>query len=212
MGSVLKILTMALLLSALSFAAIIDDFSTAQGLNSDSTLDATPATATSGIRSLVANLTGGAGSVSNEVAGGWYLGNLGSVAQGQTGAVYTSLWNLTSGSASGLAIEVLGLEGYTGGSIQFSIRDTDGDIATYSTGVTFLGLVVAPYSLFTNIGAINLASVNQVGFLFTHDSGGPSDAQDIVLDNFQTYVPEPGTYAMMAVGLLGLFAIRRKKA
>jgi len=69
------------------------------------------------------------------------------------------------------------------------------------------GPVLAPFAGFTG-GVVNLAAITELGFTFDNTL-----AQDVTLDNFATnIVPEPGTYAMMAAGLLGLFAIRRKIA
>jgi hypothetical protein len=192
----------------MSFGAIIDTFGIVQGPETDnSTVPGVFDSSVIGNRTIVTDMLVGSGSTSLEIAGGFFLGNNGSLAQGTSAAYYTGLWDLTSAYATGLAIEVVSLENYTGGSITFLIEDTSNNVATYTMGVPSVGLIAADLISFANIGNVDRANIDTIGFVFTH-----VQAQDIVLDNFQTTVPEPGTYAMMAAGLLGLFAIRRKKA
>ena len=211
-----RLLTLALCVSALSFGAIIsiDDFGVNQALVSDSTLAPPGAYSTEAIgggvdRTIGAFLQGGVASASAEVAGGVFLGNMASTADGQTSSFYANptLWDLSSPSIAGMTLDVISLENYVGGQITFSISDGTAT-ATYATPVPAPGLLFAPFAGFTGIGAVDKAAISEVGFTFDNTL-----AQDITLDNFGLeQVPEPGTYAMIAAGLVGLFAIRRKRA
>ncbi len=207
MKTVMRVLTIALCASALSFGAIIDDFSTSQGVVTDSVLGPPAGTGTMGNRTISALLTGGVGSMSAELAGGFFLGNAGSLATGQSGASYTGLWDLTSSLASFLMIDVVSTEGYATGTIEFMVRQ-GANVATLMVATPVAGTYFADLNSFAGILGVNRALVDTVGFTFYH----VTTSQDVILDNFATYVPEPGTYAMMAAGLLGLFAIRRKRA
>lgn len=212
MKKLLQVLVIALFVSGMSFGAIIDSFGVNQGLISDSSAGATPATAGptaigGGVTRMVGtNLTTGATSTSLEIAAGSFFGNTGSGAFGWNGAWYSGLWDL-SGAGQGLAIDLVDRD-LVGGYVTFWVSDGIGTrsatvFAPAGTGGAFLTAVLSSFSG----TAVNLAAVNQVGFAWYNTTA----SQDVELDNFQTYVPEPGTYALMAAGLIGLFAIRKKK-
>ncbi len=213
MKILIKVLTVALCVAALSFGAIIDDFSVGQALVSDSTVGPPGTYSTVAIgggvnRTIGALLQLGTASASTEVSGGVFLGSMASTADGQTSSFYANpaLWDLSSPFITGLTLDVISVEGYTGGALTFSISDGV-NTATYNMAVPTTGPVLAPFAGFTG-GVVNLAAITELGFTFDNTL-----AQDVTLDNFATnIVPEPGTYAMMAAGLLGLFAIRRKIA
>jgi hypothetical protein len=208
MKIVLKVMTMALCVAALSFGAIIDDFSVAQSSIVDNTTNATPVTSTLGNRTMSTNFLSGATNTTAEITAGYFYGGNGTDAVGTSGASYTSLWDL-SAVGTFLTIDVQVTEGYTGGWLQFIVSE-GANTATYVTGVPGVGVVSANLDWFTGIGGVDRTAIDTVAFSFLHD---PLGSQDVRLDDFgTTVVPEPGTYALMAAGLLGLFAVRRKRA
>lgn len=207
-----KLLVLALCTAALSFGAIIDTFGTPQGPETD--LSSVPGvfdSSTLGNRTIVADMTSGTGLVTVLVNSGIFFGAAGPNTMGTTSAFYTnpSLWDLTSPNVTTLRIEALDLEGYTGGTITFTIQDSANNVAFLTVPALGPGVIAANLSAFLNIENVDRASINNIGFTFNHVT-----AQDISLDNFEAtnYVPEPATYAMMAAGLLGIFALRRKTA
>lgn len=202
MKTATRILFAALLGISISHAAIIDDFGTAQDYVLDIDADGTKAQGTLGNRTIWTNALTGLGTTAVQINAGHYLGHIGSGTTGQTGVYYDGLWNLSD--AAGFSLDILSLEGYTGGSIEFIVTQ-GATAATYSTGVPAVGTLVAHLADFANIDAINRSAISRIGFTFTHVS-----AQDIVIDNFGTQViPEPSTYALMACGLLALGLVRR---
>lgn len=203
MKTATRILLAALLGAALSQAAIIDDFGTAQDYVMDIDADGVSVSGILGNRTIWTNALSGLGTTATLINAGQYLGHMGSGTTGQTGVYYDGLWNLSG--ATGFSLDILSLENYGGGSIQFFITQA-ANTASYSTGVPLTGTLLVDFADFVNIDALNLSAVNRLGFSFTHVS-----AQDIVIDNFGTQViPEPGTYALMAVGLLALGVARRR--
>jgi hypothetical protein len=205
-----KLLVVALCAAALSFGAIIDTFGTPQGPETD--LSSVPGvfdSSTLGNRTIAADMTSGTGLVTVLVNGGIFYGAAGPNTMGTTSAFYTSLWDLTSPNVTTLRIEALDLEGYTGGTITFSIRDTANNIASLTVPAAGPGIIAANLSSFLNIQNVDRSNINNIGFTFNHVT-----AQDISLDNFEAtnYIPEPSTYTLMGVGLLGIFALRRKTA
>lgn len=204
----LKVLTMALCVAALSFGAMIDDFSVGQASIQDSVLDSTAVTSTQGNRTMSTNFLSGATNTTAQITAGYFYGGNGTDAVGTSGASYTGLWDL-SALGTFLNIDVQVLEGYTGGSLQFFVGE-GANSATYLTAVPSIGTVSANLDWFTGIGGVDRTAIDSISFLFLHD---PAGSQDVRLDNFgTTVIPEPGTYALMAAGLLGLFAVRRKRA
>lgn len=208
MKTTLRLLFVALFGIAMSFGStIIDTFDTPQGLVSDSVADGVMASSTAGNRTIWTNMTGGVGSTSIQINGGFYLGNVGSLAIGDTGVIYTGLWDLTESKVSALTLDVLGIEKYDSGSITFFITQ-GANTATYTMTVPAPGSLSVALSGFSGIDSLNRALVNSLGFTFNHVM-----AQDIVLDNFGTQVvPEPASYALMACGLVGLALVRRRRA
>lgn len=206
MKAATRILLVALFGMAMSFAAVIDNYSVSQGLISDSTADSTAVTSTLGNRTIWTSRTGGIGSTSIQINGGFYLGSAGAMAIGDTGVIYTGLWDLTPANAVALTLDVVSVENYIAGALTFFVTQ-GANTATYTMNVPAPGSIMADLASFTGIGSVNRAAIDKLGFTFNHVV-----AQDIVLDNFATYVPEPGTYALMAFGLLGVALARRRRA
>ncbi len=205
MQAVLRILFVALFGIAMSFAGVIDNFSVAQDGVTDSTVDSIAVSNTLGNRTIWANMTGGVTQVQTQINGGFYYGSVGPDAIGDTGVVYDGLWNLTSANATALTLDVINVENYISGAITFFVTQ-GANTATYSMTVPSPGQIAIDLDSFAGIGAVDRSIIDKVGFTFNHVV-----AQDIALDNFSTsVVPEPGTYALMAVGLLGLAFVRRR--
>ncbi len=202
-----KFLMVALCVTALSFGAVIDSFGVVQQAN-DSTTGGVPATSTIGNRTIIANkLVGGANLWLDAVSNGSeFFVSTNTTVSGTGGASYTGLWNLTS-PVAGLAIDLI-FKDLSGGDIAFWVSDGTGLMTSPMIALPAgpNAMVVALFSAFTGT-AVNYGAITSLGF-----TAYTALNQDLQFDNFQTYVPEPATYAMMAAGLLGLFAIRRKKA
>ncbi len=217
MTSIGRLIGLLVIAGAASFGATIDNFNGALVTQTvrDNTADAMAVTDILGNRTIFANKSAGAtglflDSVVAAATEGFFAGSAGTTVTGATGASYTGLWNLAA-PIVGLSMEVIGND-LAGSTISFWISDGTN---TASSGAFALPvvpgppgqLIIALLGGFSGIGSVNLSAITSLGFINTHVANG-----DLSLDNFQTYVPEPGTYAMMAAGLLALYSIRRKKA
>jgi hypothetical protein len=204
MKSAVQLFLVAFLGMFMSHAAVIDNFGTPQDVVTDSVAGTVASMSTIGNRTIWTNMTGGIGSTSIEIGDGLYLGSAGSLASGQTGVYYDGIWDLSS--SSGLTLDIIDLEQYAGGSIEFFITQ-GANTASYSMGVPSVGTLIAGFGAFAGISGVDLSAVDRIGFTF-----GQVNAQDIVVDNFGTQVvPEPGTYAMLAGGLLAFSLLRRRR-
>jgi len=205
MKAAIRILFVTLMGIAVSFAGTIDNFSVPQGPVSDFVADSVAVTNTLGNRTIWANLTGGVNSMDVQINGGFYYGSAGTDAVGETGVIYDGLWDLTAANATALTIDVVTVENYVSGEITFFVTQ-GANTATYSLTVPTPGTLQVDLASFTGIDSVIRSEIDKIGFTFNHVK-----AQDIALDNLGTYVvPEPGTYALMACGLLGLALIRRR--
>ena len=131
---------------------------------------------------------------------------------GTTGASYTGLWSLTA-LDTGFSIDVVWND-LPGSTIAFWLSDGTNTAmsAQYAIPVVEPGdpnpTIIALFSDFSGMGPVNRSAITSLGFVNTHTVNG-----DLALDNFGTQViPEPGTYALMAAGLVGLYLVRRRKA
>ncbi|OHE77270.1 MAG: hypothetical protein A2107_01235 [Verrucomicrobia bacterium GWF2_62_7] len=218
MTSMVRLMGLLVISAAIMFAGTIDSFNgigtvtTARDIYSDTVA----VTSTDGIRTIFADKTGGATGIALEgtvvaIEDGFFAGSAGAGVSGTTGAIYVDLWDLSS-PTQGLAIDLIHND-LPGSTIAFWISDgthtaTSGQFALPvimggAEGQTIIALLGG----FSGIGSVNLSAITSLGFTNSHAVNG-----DLELDNFRTYVPEPGTYAMMAAGLLGLYSIRRKRA
>ena len=219
MTRVLKLALVLAVVSALSFAATIDNFNGAASaqIARDSVIDGTAVTDTQGNRTIFANKSAGSDgifldSVVTALANGYFTGSSGVGTAGTTGASYIGMWSLTSFDV-GFSIELIGND-LPGSKIAFWLSDGTNTATSpdYSLAVVAPGdpsqLIVALFSGFNGIGAVNMSAITSLGFVNTHVANG-----DLALDNFGTQViPEPGTYALMAAGLVGLYFVRRRRA
>jgi hypothetical protein len=102
------------------------------------------------------------------------------------------------------------------GTLTFFLTDAD---SSWSTSISPLAIVNKSASSVTytyvltstaaNAAGLDFSKLASAGFTF---SGGSSEGLDVTFSNFSlTGVPEPGTYALMGLGLAGLAFIRRRK-
>ncbi|MBE0656293.1 MAG: PEP-CTERM sorting domain-containing protein [Bryobacteraceae bacterium] len=217
-----RIFNLALVLgiaSTLSFAAVIDNFngSASAQIARDSVIDSVAVVDTLGGRTIFANKSEGNSGIYLDATIGaqvedYFSGSAGVGAAGRTGANYAGMWSLTSADL-GFSIELIGND-LPGSSISFWLSDGT-NMATspdYALAVVGPGdpsqVIIALFSGFSGIESVNMSAITSLGFVNTHVANG-----DLGLDNFGTQViPEPGTYAMMAAGLVGLYFIRRRRA
>jgi hypothetical protein len=205
--------------STLSFAAMIDNFngSASAQIARDSVIDSVAVVDTLGGRTIFADKSAGNRGIYLDATIGaqiedYFSGNSGVGAAGKTGASYTGLWSLTAADL-GFTIELIGND-VAGSTISFWLSDgthkaTSGQYALPAVnGQVSSQVITALFSDFTGIGSVNMSAVTSLGFVNTHIANG-----DFGLDNFGTQVvPEPGSYALMAAGLFGLYLVRRRKA
>ncbi len=88
---------------------------------------------------------------------------------------------------------------------QLRITLSDGINSNYEeTDITSIGLLAisGPFA------GVDLTKVLSI----TMEVRSASDSPDVTLDNFRHEVPEPGTYAMLGAGLVGLAMLRRRTA
>ena len=199
MKVVSRVLVLALCVTAMAFGAIIDDFSTDQVPGAASLGPLVPDT--QGNRRLFADSDVTNLAITSKVLLGEFRGSAESGTTGLSGATYTTWWDLSAPSLA-LAIE-LAYKDDNPGFIEFGVYD---GVTEYWSPSVALGAPGLIQSAVLSSWASNLGNV-QVGFRVTH-----GDDLDYRLDNFQTVIPEPGTYALMGVGLLAFFAVRRRKA
>jgi hypothetical protein len=217
-----RIFSLALILAlagGLSVASTIDNFNGAFSAQTvrDSVIDSVAVTDTLGGRTIFANKSAGSTGIFVDAVVGvavedYFAGSAGLGAAGTTGATYTGLWSLTS-SDVGFSIELIGND-LPGSTITFWLSDGTNTATSgaYALPVIDMGdpshTIIALFSSFAGIGSVNMSAITSLGFVNTHAING-----DLALDNFGTHVvPEPGTYALMAAGLVGLYFVRRRKA
>ena len=217
-----RVFNLALILvvaSALSFAAMIDNFngSASAQIARDSAVDFLAVTDTLGARTIFADKSVGANGIYVDATIGaavedYFSGSAGVGAAGTTGAIYEGMWSLTAADV-GFTIELIAND-LPGSTISFWLSDGTNTATSSGYALPVVGLgdpsqtIVALFSSFTGIGSVNMSAIKSLGFTNSQVLNG-----DLGLDNFGTQVvPEPGTYTLMAAGLVGLFFVRRRKA
>jgi hypothetical protein len=219
MSRIFSLTLVLALASGLSMAATIDNFnnSFANQTARDSVVDATAVTDVLGTRTIFADKSAGdegiyLDSIISAQTEGYFTGSAGVTVAGTTGASYTGMWNLTAAD-TGFEIELIWND-LAGSTISFWLSDGTNTAVSpeYALPVIAQGqpsqMILALFSDFTGIGSVNMSAITSLGFVNTHTTNG-----DLALDNFGTQViPEPGTYALMAAGLVGLYFARRRKA
>lgn len=87
------------------------------------------------------------------------------------------------------------------------LRDAFGEIAEAEQDITGVGTMSWQMASFLlNNAAFNPAAVLDV----TLQIRSANESPDIDIDNFRVEIPEPGTYAMLGAGLVGLALLRRR--